>query len=167
MEARLAFAHTTLHIALHHIVFPGEIWVEFNLILRAYNVGRKRSIDLHDWAIHNNEVITVQVMFGAAIYMGHRRPYHMWQHNTEKDQQSHRVIIKTENTIRPEQQAINQRQATVPGTAQYEVLEKINEDIDKQNELEESVGRKIRAHTGLKQEFKEEQFVYRSKAGIN
>lgn len=148
-----------LHIAIHHIVFTDKMWVEFNSIRRARNVTRKRSVDLNEWAIHDKEATTIRVMFWGAICLGQRGQYHIWEQDTEDDQQKHRAIINAENTIRQEQQAINQRQATIPGTWQYKALKKINKDIERQNKLEGRVGRRKRRQRVPNQEFKEAQFV--------
>lgn len=167
MEARLAFAHMALHVAMHHIVFTDEMWVEFNSIRRAFNVSRKRGVDPNEWAIHDKEATTIRVMFWGATCMGHRGPYHIWEQETEEDQDRHRAIIQTENTIRQKQQQVNQTQASVPGTWQHKVLEGINADIIRQNAIEGRVGNRKRRQRGPHQEFKEEQFIYRSKGGIN
>lgn len=83
-------------------------------------------------------------MFWGAICMGHRGPYHIWGQETEDDQDRHHAIIQTESTIRQEQQAVNQAQASVPGTWQHEVLEGINADIERQNTIEGRVIRRKR-----------------------
>lgn len=59
MEARLAFAHMALHVAIHCIVFTDEMWVELNSIRRAFNVSRKHGADPNEWAIHYKEVSTI------------------------------------------------------------------------------------------------------------
>lgn len=124
MEARLAFAHMALHIAMHHIVITDEMWVELNSIRRAFNLSRKRGVDPNEWAIHDKKATTIRVMFWGAICMGHRGPYHIWEQETEDDQDRHRAIIQTENTICQEQQTVNQTQASIPGTWQFEVYKR-------------------------------------------
>lgn len=61
----------------------------------------------------------------------------------------------------------NQAQAAIPGTWQYNALQEIIENINRQNQEEGRVGRRKKRQRGPLQEFKEKQFVLRSKGGIN
>lgn len=169
MEARLAFAHMALHIAMNHIVFTDEMWVEFNSIRRAYNVSRTRGGDSNEWAINNKEVTTIRVMFWGAICMGQQGPYHIWEQQTEQDQMRHQDIIQEENTVNLQRQTFNQEQAAIPGTWQQLALEQININSDQENVREGRVGRRKRRKRGPHQEFKEDQFIYNKtgKGGIN
>lgn len=70
MEAWLVFAHMALHIAINHIVFTNEMWVEFNSACHAFNISWKCKLDSNEWAIHEKEVSTIWVRFWEAICMG-------------------------------------------------------------------------------------------------
>jgi len=72
IEARLAFAHMALHVAIHTIVFTDEMWVEFNSSQRKKgNVSRVVGEDPYKWAIHDrNDENTIRVMFWGAIVLG-------------------------------------------------------------------------------------------------
>lgn len=72
IEARLAFAHMALHIAIHTIVFTDEMWVEFNSPRGKHgNVSRVVGEDPYKWAIHEwNDESTIHIMFWGAICLG-------------------------------------------------------------------------------------------------
>lgn len=101
------------------------------------------------------------------ICMGQNGPYHIWEQDTEHNKREFQDFVNTENTLRREPQSINQAQASIPDTGQYNILQDINENIDRQNEEEERTGRRKESQRGPLQEFKEEQFPFRSKVGIN
>ncbi|KAG0131562.1 hypothetical protein HOY82DRAFT_646266, partial [Tuber indicum] len=80
IEARLAFAHMALRIAIEHIIFTDEMWVEFNSTRRRTNVTRKRGADPNEWALHDKQDDrTIRVMFWGAICLGHKGPCHVWE----------------------------------------------------------------------------------------
>lgn len=99
--------------------------------------------------------------------MGQRGPYHIWEQETEADQERHKAIIDEENCISLERQAINHAQAAILGTWQYLALEEINENIEQQNKREGRIERRKRHRRGPQQEFKEEQFEHHSRGEIN
>lgn len=76
MEARPAFAHMALYVAMHHIVFGDEMWVEFNSIREDFNSLRKRVEEPNQGEIDNKEVWSIRIMFSGAICMSQQGPYH-------------------------------------------------------------------------------------------
>lgn len=167
MEAWLAFAHLALHIAMNHIVFTDETWVEFNSIRRAFNLSRKRRRDPNEWALHNIQVSTIWVMLWGTICMRQWGPCHIWEHDTEEDQMRHRDIIDEAYSICLKRQETNQAEVAIPGTWQHTALEEINRNIDHQNEIKGRIKRRQRCHRSPHQEFKEEHCEHRSNGGIN
>lgn len=99
METRLAFSYMALSVALQNVGFPDEMWVEFNLIRRAYNISEKHGEDPNQWTIYHKEVSIIWVMFWEAICSGQRGPYNLWVQDTEEEKREYLVIIDTENQI--------------------------------------------------------------------
>lgn len=89
------------------------------------------------------------------------------ENDTFEDQQRHRQILNQENQIRQQCQTQNQAQASIPGTWQHEALMEINRNIDEQNIREGREGWRKRCRRAPQQEFRDEQFQYCSKGGVN
>ncbi|RPA91597.1 hypothetical protein L873DRAFT_1780844 [Choiromyces venosus 120613-1] len=143
LEARLAFAHMALQIAINTIVFMDEMWIEFNKPRCQRNISQYRGVDAHEYALHDydNEKQPIQVMFWDAIILGEKGPYHIWEPDTVEEKGNYQQIVSEENQVQQERQQINQQQAHVPGTWQYKKLLTFNHNIDRINIEEGRTGR--------------------------
>ncbi|RPB04652.1 hypothetical protein L873DRAFT_1786137 [Choiromyces venosus 120613-1] len=124
LEARLAFTHMALQIAINTVVFMDEMWIEFNKLRYAHEDA------LHD---HDNEKQPIRVMFWDAIILGEKGPYHIWEPDMVEEKENYQQIVSEENQVQQERQQINQQQAHVPGIWQYEKLLTFNHNIDRIN----------------------------------
>lgn len=168
VESRLAFCHMAFKIAIREIIFTNEMQIEFNSVRREESVTRKCGVDPHQWAIHRKQnLTTIRVIFWGAICLNHRGTHHIWERETLDDEKHYQDIVAHENQVRQERQQHNQAQAAIPGTCQSQVLEQINNNIERQNLEEGRQGRHKRRRRRPQQEFKEEQFQFQSKECIN
>ena len=169
VEARLAFAHTALQIAVNTIVFTDEMWVEFGKPRRQRNVSRYRGVYRHQYAIHDKdrEKQPIRIMFWDAIRFGSKEPCHVWEQDTLEDQGQFQHIVNQENQTNRERQEVNCQQATIPGTWQHQARAEFNDNIQRTNEEEGRTGRNKRKKRKAEQLFKEKELVFTSKGGIN
>ena len=99
MEARLAFAHMALQIAINTIVFTDEMSVEFGKPWQQRNVSRYHGADRNTYAIHNKdkEHQPIHLMFWGAIIQGFKGPCHVWEEDTVEDKRTFQDIVDKEN----------------------------------------------------------------------
>lgn len=142
--------------------------MEFNSTGRWTNITRNRGVDLNQWALYaKQDYRTIRVIFWGAICLGYKGPCHVLEKDTVEDQQRRREIPNQENQIRQQCQTQNQAQASIPGTWQHKALMEINRNNDEQNIIEGREGWRKRCWRAPQQEFRDEQFQYCSKGGVN
>lgn len=140
----------------------------FNFTSRRKNLTREHAVDPHKLGLHDRpDDQIIRVISSCAICLGYKVHCHIWAKNLVEDQQRYLEILNQENQILQECQTLNQAQVSIPGTWQQEALMKINRYIKGRiiREGREKV-RKRRCGTP-QQEFKEEQYQYRSNGSFN
>jgi len=126
------FADWALNFPIEAFAFTNESWFEIGGTRGQQKITPSRGSNPYDFVVPSDKPLFT-LMLSACVSLGHKDTLYIWEKETKDETIVNAQELQAENEAKAQRVAEKRKQATQPGTEEYEFLPEKNKKIKEYN----------------------------------